>query len=123
MVNKARGFVAAEFGSETLQLALGLGALSEVEDLFGVESFEQAPLFAGERFTAKMLKRFFVALLVGNGYELTPERAAAVAKLTPANALGIFTELCEASGLTQAAETIEAQGEAAPLAESAGEPG
>jgi hypothetical protein len=119
MVNKARGFVAAEFGSETLQLALGLGALSEVED----ESFEQAPIFAGEKITAKMLRKFFTALLVGNGYELTPERAAALAKLTPANALGIFTELCEASGLTQAAETIEAQGDAAPLAASAGELG
>ncbi|MDJ0449247.1 GTA-gp10 family protein [Methylocystis sp. JR02] len=125
MANSARGVVAAQIGDETLELSLGLGALAEIEDTFGVDSFEDALNF-GERVSAKKLRAFLAALLKGNEIELTPERTKALARMTPGQFMTIMVALMEASGLKQADATPAAQkeGAAAPFeAASAGERG
>lgn len=125
MANKARGVVAAQIGDETLELALGLGALAEIEDAFGVESFEEALNF-GERVSAKKLRAFMTALLKGNEIELTPERTKALARVTPGQFMVIMVALMEASGLkqTDASAAAPKEGAAAPFeAVSAGERG
>jgi hypothetical protein len=124
MANKARGVVAAQIGDETLELALGLGALAEIEDAFGVESFEEALNF-GEQVSAKKLRMFMTAVLKGNEVEMTPERARAVAMITPGQFMEFVVVLMEASGLKrEGGATAAGEGAAAPFeATSAGERG
>lgn len=124
MANKARGFVEFQLGEETLDICLGLGALAEIEDAFGVESFEQAPLFVGGRVSAKPLLRLLSALLKGNGIEVTPERSAALTRLQPAGVLSLMETLFVASGLSKDGRSAPAEDGSAPLEDaSAGEPG
>jgi hypothetical protein len=115
MTNKARGFVSLQLGEEMLAICLGLGALAEIEDAFGVESFEQAPLFSGGSVSAKSLRKFLVALLEGNGFEMTATRAAALAKLQPGDVLTLMNSLFAASGLAKNGAAEARKDGSAPL--------
>lgn len=124
MANRARGFVPLQLGDETIDICLGLGALAEIEDAFGVDSFEQAPLFSGQALSAKSLRKFLEALLRGNGVEATPARAAALGRLQPNDVLALMESLFAASGLAKSSAAEAPKGNAAPLeGASAGELG
>jgi hypothetical protein len=117
MANKARGVISAQIGDEEIELAMGLGALAEIEDAFGVESFEDALNF-GEKTSAKKLKAFMTALLKGNEVELTPTRVKAVSRMTAAQFMAIIFDLLEASGMKQASEgAARPEGGSAPFEE------
>lgn len=121
MANKARGLVDFKLGGETFQIGFGLGALAQIEDAFGVESFEDALDF-GDKISAAKIRKLVLALLEGNDVEMTPQRRKEVNRLTPAAFMEVLGELFSASGLTK----VEASGEegGAPFADAnAGEPG
>jgi hypothetical protein len=124
MANKARGFAAVEIGGEKIELALGLGALAELEDAFGVDSFEETLDF-GQRTSAKRLRKWLLAVMRGNDIDLTPERERAVNAMSVAAFMEALMGIMEASGMSQQQPTGESGEEAErPLvAESAGEPG
>ncbi len=127
MANKARGFAAVQIGDEKIDLALGLGALAELEDAFGVESFEETLDF-GQRTSAKRLRKWLAAVIRGNCIELTPERDKAMAMAINAMSVAEFMEILlaimEASGMTQQPTgEIGEETELPLVAPSAGEPG
>lgn len=127
MANRARGFADVEIGGEKITLALGLGALAELEDAFGVESFEETLDF-GQRTSAKRLRKWLAAVIRGNDVDLTPERDKALAKAINAMSVGQFMDILlkimEASGMTQQSAGESGEEAERPLeVESAGEPG
>ncbi|WP_018266526.1 GTA-gp10 family protein [Methylosinus sp. LW4] len=124
MANKVRGAVSLQLGEETLNICLGLGALAEIEDAFEVDSFEQAPVFAGRGVSARSALKFLEAILNGNDFELTPARLAALRTLRPNEVFDLIQSLFRASGLEAAASPEAQEGAAPPLgAESAGASG
>lgn len=122
MANKARGFAAVDIGGEKIDLALGLGALAELEDAFGVESFEEALDF-GQRTSAKRLRKWFIAVMRGNDVDLTPEREKAVNAMSVAQFMEALLAIMEVSGMSQAGESGEATPERPLEDSSAGKPG
>ena len=123
MANKARGFAAVDIGGEKIELALGLGALAELEDALGVDSFEDTLDF-GQRTSAKRLRKWLLAVMRGNDVDLTPAREKSVNAMSVSEFMGILLAIMEASGMTQQA-AVDSGGEVeGPLeAASVGEPG
>ncbi len=95
MVNKVRGDVS--IGGRAV--ALTLSALAEIEDEFGVESFEEAfkDVFSG-RLSARPTMRFLTAVLRGNGMS-GPDAKTAAAGLGITEALAAVNDLVDRSGL------------------------
>lgn len=123
MANSARGYAAVEIGGEKIELALGLGALAELEDAFGVESFEDTLDF-GQRTSAKRLRKWLVAVMRGNDVDLTPERERAVNAMSVAQFMEALLAIMEASGMSQRPAGESGEETARPLeGASAGEPG
>jgi len=111
MANKARGFVEFALGERSVNIALGLGALAEIEDAFGVESFEDALAFGDKTSAAHLLKIVF-AILAGNDVELTETERTFVKTMNPADFMGLITGLMEAGGMTKVAPAPEGEAEA-----------
>lgn len=107
MANKARGEIIAEVGGQPYKLTLCLGALAELEEAFGVESFEEALDFT--KASAKRLRLVLLAVMRGNGYATGPDLETAVNGLTLPEFMAIITALMNASGL---------KGDAAPAKEA-----
>lgn len=108
MANKARGYSVLKIGAETFDVCLGLGALAEIEDEFGVESFEEALNFGENgRVSARKLQKFMRGLLRGNSIAMTDERETAINKWTPQMFMDMITELLQSSGF--AVQNEEAQ--------------
>jgi hypothetical protein len=123
MANKARGFAAVQIGDEKVDLALGLGALAELEDAFGVDSFEETLDF-GQRTSARRLRKWLIAVMRGNDVDLTPERERAVNSMSVAEFMDALLAIMEASGMTQQQAGESGEEAERPLeALSAGEPG
>lgn len=113
MANRHRGCVDVELGGQTYTLALGLGALAELESAMGVDWFGDA-LALGGATSAKKMHTFMLALLKGNGVAVTDAVAAAVSNLTVPGFLELVGAVLKASGLRDE----EAKGDTAdPLAE------
>lgn len=104
MANKARGFVEFEIGGRKVEVALGLGALAELEDAFGVDSFEQALDF-GDKISARRMQTFLGALLKGNGVAFEP---AEIAPVSVPQFMALLTALTAASGMAQAEQAAAA---------------
>jgi hypothetical protein len=123
MANKARGFAAVSIGGDAIELALGLGALAELEDAFGVESFEDTLDF-GQRTSAKRLRKWLLAVMRGNDVDLTPERERAVNAMSVAQFMEALVAIMEASGMSQQPAGESGEEVERPLeGKSAGEPG
>lgn len=69
MANKARGEVDITLAGKTYPCALSLGALAEIADALGVETFQDIMEAMGE-FTPKRGLAFLTGLLRGNGHEV-----------------------------------------------------
>lgn len=117
MANKVRGFHTIALGDESFDVSLHLNALAELESEFGVESFEEVLDF-GAKISASKLKRFMLALLRGNGVDMTPERVAAIGRITPAGFMEMLTGLMNASGMTNDAPAGGAAAGGAPLGDA-----
>jgi len=123
MANSARGFSDVEIGGEKIQLALGLGALAELEDAFGVDSFEETLDF-GKKTSAKRLRKWLLAVMRGNDVGMTPERERAVNAMSVAAFMEALMGIMQASGMTQHEPAATGEETERPLAAaSAGEPG
>ncbi len=118
MVNRARGEARITLGGKDYGVALGLGALAELEDAFGVENFEDALNF--EKLSAKRLKAFLTAVLKGNGVDVdAPEVVAGIARVTVPDFMAFVGDLMGASGLSERPEA-SAESDDAPLAAKKG---
>ena len=114
MANRARGEARITLGGKDYGVALGLGALAELEDAFGVENFEEALNF--EKLSARRLKTFLTAVLRGNGICVDlPEFADAIDRVTVPDFMAFVGDLMGASGLSERPEA-EAGSDEAPLA-------
>lgn len=110
MANRARGEVDAEIGGKRVTLVLGLGALAELEDAFGVDSFEDAlGKISGDKVRARDLRTFMLALLRGNEVD-DPAITGAVNRMSPAEFMDILLPLFQRSGLI-AGQATEAKPE------------
>jgi hypothetical protein len=123
MANKARGFVEFDLGGRKVEVSLGLGALAEIEDAFGVESFEEAIDF-GDKISARALLKLSFAILKGNGFNLTEAEDAFVRQMSVPELMEVISGLLGASNMKQQAETGEAKDGKRPLVgKSAGKRG
>jgi hypothetical protein len=113
MANRARGEAKITLGGKDYGVALGLGALAELEDAFGVENFEDALNF--EKLSARRLTKFVTAVLKGNGIVLTEEIGLAILHMTVPDFMAFVGDLMGASGLSERPEA-EAGSDDAPLA-------
>ena len=102
MANKARGKTLAVIGGSSYTISLGMGALAEIEDAFGVESFEDALNFEG-KVSARRLRKLLVAILTGNEIAITDEVKSAINKLDMDEFMAIITALMNIPGLVPAA--------------------
>jgi hypothetical protein len=102
MANRARGEAKITLGGKDYGVALGLGALAELEDAFGVENFEEALNF--EKLSAKRLRLFVQAILKGNGIALTEEIGLAINRLSVPDFMAFVGDLMGASGLSERPE-------------------
>ena len=100
MANKARGFVSIDLGERSVDVALGLGALAELEDAFQVESFEDALNF-GEKMSAGKLLKFVLAVVRGNGVTITEAESAHLRAMSVGDFMAFIKNLMEASGMSQ----------------------
>lgn len=126
MANAARGEVELQLGSGTYTVALGLGVLAELEDAFGVDSFEEAlnTVFQG-KMSAKRLEKFIHALLVGNGIEITDKVKKDVRAIQPTELVNISNALMKMMNNSGLAKEGDEEGADAPLSpgENAGDSG
>lgn len=122
MANKAKGTVALELGGKSYDVCLGLGALAELEDAFGVESFEDALNF-GDKFSASKMRKFLRALVKGNGIEETPELLTGVDQYGIADFLTLLNDLTAAAGMKAQDEGAAMSGAAPLKGKSAGKRG
>jgi hypothetical protein len=77
MPNKHRGEIEAEFGGAKRRLVLTLGALAELEAVFGADDLVAlAERFGGGRLKARDLARIIGAGLRGGGAAITDEEVA-----------------------------------------------
>jgi hypothetical protein len=113
MVNRARGEAKITLGGKEFGVALGIGALAELEDSFGVENFEEALNF--EKLSAKRLRLFLQAILKGNDIPLTEEIGFSINRFSVPDFMAFVTDLMAASGLSERAES-EPEVDGAPLA-------
>ena len=122
MANRARGEAKITLGGKDYGVALGLGALAELEDAFGVENFEEALNF--EKLSARRLKIFLVAILKGNGVNVeAPEVAEGIARVTVPDFMAFVADLMGASGLSERPEAESGSDEAPLAAKRAGKRG
>ena len=122
MANKVRGETSIEIGGVSYTVSLGMGALAEIEDAFGVESFEEALQF-GDKVSAKALQKLLIAILAGNEITITDDLKLAVKRMTMQEFMEIITAVMSLSGLDAKAGGKSDEG-AGPLAvKSAGRRG
>jgi hypothetical protein len=113
MANRARGEAKITLGGKDYGIALGLGALAELEDAFGIENFEDALNF--KKLSARRLKTFLTAVLKGNGVDTdAPEVVTGIARVTVPDFMAFVGDLMCASGLSERPEADA--GSEAPLA-------
>lgn len=80
MPNRYRGEIEAEIGGKNRKLVLTLGALAELEALFGAEDLVAlTERLGGGRMTARDLTRIIGAGLRGAGETVSDEEVAAMA--------------------------------------------
>ncbi|OXE37549.1 MAG: hypothetical protein CGW95_01135 [Phenylobacterium zucineum] len=108
MANVARGEVELQVGGGAYHVALNLGTLAELEDAFGVDSFEDAlnTVFT-DKLSAKRLIKFLTALFKGNGIEITEEVTKHLRSIEPQDLLiisNVLLKMMNASGLSQSTE-------------------
>ncbi len=79
MANRARGEIDAELGGARYTLCLTLGALAELESLYGqADLLALAERFEGGRLSARDAIRILGAGLRGGGHPLSDEEVAAL---------------------------------------------
>ncbi|UOF79277.1 phage tail assembly chaperone protein [Caudoviricetes sp.] len=116
MANKARGYSDIKIGAETFTVCLGIGALAEIENEFGVESFEEALNFGEDgKVSARRLLKFMHGLMRGNGIDLTPSREKELGAWTPQEFMDMITELLQSSGFS-AQQDAQPKADKRPLA-------
>ena len=116
MANRARGFTGIKIGGETLDLAIGLGALAELEDAFGVEDIEGVmAMLQGN--SARKMRKFMPALFKGCHIEMTPARSRAIDMMTPNDFAEVLVKIMEAGGLAEKSEPDGIEGDGRPLGE------
>lgn len=123
MANHARGEAEVVLGGRPFTLVLGMGVLAEIEDAFGVESYEEAfeQVFGGgEKMSASRIARYLRALLKGNGMPIDEVATAAIAAATPREVFAAQRELMRRAGMIAEASAAEEVGYRGPP--SAGEP-
>jgi hypothetical protein len=80
MANKHRGEVEADLGGVKRTLVLTLGALAELEDVFGADDLVAlTERFASGRLKARDLTRIIAAGLRGAGEKISDDEVAALA--------------------------------------------
>lgn len=113
MVNRVRGEAVLKLGDKQVSVALGLGALAQLEDAFGVENFEEALDFS--KLSAKRLHTFVRAVLQGNGID-PRDHADAIDRMSIPDFMSFLGDLMAASGLSERSAEAAPEGDAAPLA-------
>jgi len=113
MANAVRGEAEIKIDGKSFTVVLGLGALAEIEDEFGVENFEQALDFS--IVSARKLRKFMRALMRGNGIDLTHDLQQGIDRMPVEEFMAIIAKVMGRSGLMDGA--VKQDGEpAAPLA-------
>jgi len=77
MANRRRGEVALQLGDRRYALCLTLGALAELEDVFGVEDLTAlAERFGTGRLSSRDLLRLLAVALRGGGHDMSDAEVA-----------------------------------------------
>jgi hypothetical protein len=116
MANRARGEVDVTFGDEVVTLTLGLRTLAEIEDAFGVESFEDAfRLIVREdgTITARSLMTFMGAVL--KGARASPAAVLAAERMAPGEFMDVLNKLLTVSGIMASDVPPEGESDKRPL--------
>jgi len=115
MANRIKGEIPVTFGGAEYSVALGLGALAELEDAFKVDSFEEALDF--KTLSATRLRLFLVSILKGNGVKIDETIASEINRWSVPKFMEFLNELMLGAGLKENSGSSDAgaSGEA-PLA-------